>query len=99
MPTFSSDVVAAVLRHMNDDHTDDSLLISRAFGSVDAGSATMTNLDEHGATFTYLLDAEQHTVVVPWTTTIAERAEIRREVVVMYERACAALGLEPRAHA
>lgn len=28
--TFSEDVVAAVLRHMNDDHADDSLVIVHA---------------------------------------------------------------------
>lgn len=83
---------------MNDDHTDDSLLISRAFGSLDAESATMTDLDEHGGTFTYSAAGEDHTVVVPWSGTISERAEIRREVVVMYERACAVLGVAPRAH-
>ena len=99
MPTFSPDIVAAVLRHMNDDHTGDSLLISRAFGSLDADSATMTDLDENGGTFTYSVGDEDHTVVVPWTTPISERPEIRREVVVMYERACAVLGVEPRPHA
>jgi len=99
VPTFSPDVVAAVLRHMNDDHTGDSLLISRAFGSLDADSATMTDLDENGGTFTYSVGDEDHTVVVPWTTPISERPEIRREVVVMYERACAVLGVEPRPHA
>ena len=98
MPTFSPDIVAAVLRHMNDDHTGDSLLISKAFGSLDAESATMTDLDENGGTFTYSVGTEDHTVVVPWTGTISQRPEIRREVVVMYERACAVLGIEPRGH-
>lgn len=96
---FSPDVVAAVLRHMNDDHLDDSLLISQAFGSRDAESASMTDLDENGGTFVYSVAGEDHTVVVPWSAPIAERPEIRREVVVMYERACAVLGIEPRAHA
>ena len=98
VPTFSPDIVAAVLRHMNDDHTGDSLLISKAFGSLDAESATMTDLDENGGTFTYSVGTEDHTVVVPWTGTISQRSEIRREVVVMYERACAVLGIEPRGH-
>ena len=98
MPTFSADIVTAVLRHMNNEHMDDALLISQAFGSADADSATMTDLDENGGTFMYSVGAAEHTVVVPWTAPISERAEIRREVVVMYERACAALGVEPRAH-
>jgi hypothetical protein len=98
VPPFSSDIVTAVLRHMNNDHTSDSLLISRAFGSPSAESATMTDLDENGGTFTYSIGAEQHTVTVPWSAPISERPQIRREVVVMYERACAVLGVEPRAH-
>ena len=99
MPTFSPDVVAAVLHHMNDDHVDDSLLIARAFGSSDADTATMTGLDENGGTFSYTAGGEQHAVTVPWTAPISERPEIRREVVVLYERACAVLGIEPRPHA
>src|SRR5690606_38892887 len=31
---FDSDVVAAILRHMNGDHSDDNLLIARAFGAA-----------------------------------------------------------------
>ena len=99
MPTFSPDVVAAVLHHMNDDHVDDSLLIARAFGSSDADTAAMTGLDENGGTFVYTAGGADHTVTVPWTAPISERPEIRREVVVLYERACAVLGIEPRPHA
>ena len=99
MPAFSPDVVTAVLAHMNGDHLDDSLLIARAFATVDAEAASMTDLDENGATFSYSVGGEKRSVTVPWTAPIAERPEIRREVVVLYERACAKLGLEPRAHA
>ena len=84
---------------MNDDHVDDSLLIARAFGSTDADTASMTDLDENGGTFIYTVGTEDHTVTVPWTAPISERPEIRREVVVLYERACAVLGVEPRPHA
>lgn len=59
----------------------------------------MVDLDENGGTFEYTLDGETAEVTVPWTAPISERAEIRREVVVMYDRACAVLGIEPRAHA
>lgn len=98
MPTFSPEIVAAVLHHMNDDHVDDSLLIARAFGSRDAVTASMTGLDENGGTFVYSVGDEDHALTVPWTAPISERPEIRREVVVLYERACAVLGIEPRAH-
>jgi hypothetical protein len=37
-------------------------------------------------------------VRVPWSGTITERSEIRREIVVLYDRACAKLGVTPRPH-
>ena len=98
MPTFSPEVVTAVLAHMNGDHQGDNLLIARAFGSPDAESATMTTLDENGGSFAYVANGGQHEVTVPWTAPISERAEIRREVVVLYDRACGILGVEPRPH-
>jgi len=98
VPTFPPETIAAVLHHMNDDHNDDSLLIARAFGAPDATVATMTSLDETGGTWLVTAGDEQSELTVPWSTTISERAEIRREIVVLYDAACAALGLEPRPH-
>ncbi len=98
MPTFSDDIVAAVLHHMNDDHPDDNLLIARAFGDKDAWAATMISLDGDGGTWSYLIGDGEREVTVPWSGPITERPEIRREVVVLYDKACAKLGLEPRAH-
>jgi hypothetical protein len=98
VPTFPDDIVAAVLHHMNDDHPDDCLLIARAFGHPDATASTMSTLDGHGGTWVYTVNDEQRDVVVPWTAEISERAEIRREIVVLYDRACERLGLEPRPH-
>lgn len=83
---------------MNDDHVEDSLLIARAFGSPDADTASMTDLDENGGTFEYTIGSAQHTVTVPWSKQLTERPEIRREVVMMYRRACTVLGIEPRSH-
>ncbi len=98
MPIFSDDVVAAVLHHMNDDHTDDSLLIVRAFANPNATTATMTTLDHLGGTWVYEVDGEQLEATVPWSKEISERPEIRREVVVLYNAACERLGIEPRPH-
>lgn len=94
MPTFSPDVVDAVLAHMNSDHNDDNLLIVRAFGHPDATTATMTTLDHLGGTWQH----EAGLVTVPWSAEISERAEIRREIVTLYDTACARLGVEPRPH-
>ncbi len=98
MTTFSAEIVAAVLHHMNDDHPDDNLLIARAFGSPDAWAATMIGLDGAGGTWSYLIGGDEAEVTVPWSVPITERPEIRREVVVLYDAACAKLGLEPRPH-
>lgn len=98
MPTFPAETVTAVLAHMNDDHRDDNLLIARAFGSADATAATMTSLDHVGGTWVYDAAGRSHDLTVPWTAEISERAEIRREIVVLYDAACARLGITPRPH-
>ncbi len=99
MPTFSPDIVAAVLSHMNGDHSDDNLLIARAFGNPDATSATMIGLDGDGGEWTYTVGGHSEQLTVPWPSgRITERPEIRREVVVLYDRACEKLGVTPRPH-
>ena len=83
---------------MNSDHNDDNLLIARAFGDPDAAAATMTTLDENGGSWVYTTPAGDAELTVPWSTTIAERPEIRREIVVLYDSACEKLGITPRPH-
>lgn len=96
--TFDQKIVDAVLHHMNADHNDDSLLIARAFGAPDAERSVMTTLDGDGGTWLVTEAGHERQLQVPWSRPITERPEIRREVVVLYDRACAALGLEPRPH-
>ncbi|MEO7348675.1 MAG: DUF2470 domain-containing protein [Terrimesophilobacter sp.] len=98
MTTFDADIVAAVIRHMNEDHPDDNLLVVRAFGDIDADSAVMTGLDGSAGVWSYTSGSDTHEVAVAWSQQISERAEIRREVVVLYEAACAKLGIVPRSH-
>lgn len=83
---------------MNDDHPEDNLLIARAFGDSDASSATMISLDEAAGQWTYTVGGTSASLTVPWSTTISERPEIRREIVVLYDRACEKLGITPRPH-
>lgn len=88
---------------MNDDHTDDNLLIVRAFGgdaAARAVSATMIGLDHDGGTWRFArADGEETDVAIAWPSgPISARPEIRREVVVLYRDACARLGLPPREH-
>jgi len=100
--TFDASVRTAVLAHMNDDHGDDNLLIARAFGSADgAVDATMTGFDGDGGDWTArLADGTESAFRVPWPGgAISERPEVRREIVALYDAACARLGIEPRPHA
>jgi hypothetical protein len=83
---------------MNSDHNDDNLLIARAFGDPDATAATMTTLDDTGGSWVYTTPAGESRLTVPWSTPIAERPEIRREIVVLYDAACEKLGIAPRPH-
>jgi putative heme iron utilization protein len=95
--SFPPDVVAAVLRHMNEDHAEDGLLICRAFGDVpSATSATITGVDGNGMDFTVVADGGERRVRIPWGAPISTRAEIRVGVVRLYREACAVLGVEPR---
>lgn len=96
---FSPEVVAAVCAHMNDDHTEDSLRIVRAFGLPAATAAAMSGLDTEAGYFAAVTPdgTVEHRVAWP-AGTIAERAEIRREVVALYETACARLGVENTSH-
>lgn len=89
----------AILRHMNEDHPDDCVVIVRGLGGRrDVTSAVMTRVSDTAATFTATVpDGPTVAVVLPWSAPITARPQVRAEVVDMYERACAALGLPPRA--
>lgn len=90
---FDPDVVAAVARHMNDDHAADSLAICRTLGGQPAAEqATMTGLDAHGVDFTAVVDGRDVAVRVPFSTPVADRGQVRAEVVRMAMEAHAALG-------
>lgn len=102
MPHIFDDAVAsAVLHHMNDDHADDNLLIARAFSDDVAGitDAVMTGFDGEGGVWQITRDGASTELRVAWPGgPITERAEVRREIVALYDVACARLGVEPRPH-
>lgn len=84
---FPDDVVQAVLRHMNDDHRDDSLVIVRANGAPAATQATMTDLDTAAGTWRVVEPDGERDLVVAWLGPVVERADLRREVVALYTAA------------
>lgn len=94
--TFSDDVVTAVLHHMNDDHTDDSLVIVRGFAEPQATAATMTGLDTEAGEWSAEVAGEEVPVRIAWLGPVADRADIRREVVALYDAGLERLGLPPR---
>lgn len=97
MQSFPPEVVDAVLRHMNSDHTDDNLVIVRANGAPDAAEATMTGLDAAGGVWTVSpASGAGSELRIPWTIPVAERADLRKAVVLLYRSACRSLGIEPR---
>ncbi len=99
---FDDTVLAGVLGHMNGDHSDDNLLIARAFSTQPGITASvMTGFDGDGGRWrAEVEDGEPVEVVVPWPGgPISERAAVRREVVALYDEACRRLGVEPRPHA
>ncbi|MFV2021333.1 DUF2470 domain-containing protein [Micromonospora sp. LOL_023] len=94
---FTAEVVAQVAHHMNDDHAADSLLICRSLGGVpQASAARMTGLDADGIEFAATVDEVEVPLRVPFAYRLTERAQVRREVVRMYQQACAELGVTPR---
>lgn len=99
--TFDEDSLRGVLKHMNADHTDDNLLIARAFGHDDATAATMTGFDGDGGDWSVeAADGGTSHLRVPWPGgPISARHEVRREIVALYDAACARLGVEARPHA
>ncbi|UDY34004.1 DUF2470 domain-containing protein [Dermatobacter hominis] len=94
--SFPPEVVDAVLSHMNGDHTDDSLVIVRAFAEPGATAARMTGLDADGGEWAATVDGSTVAVRVPWTEPAVERADLRREVVRLYDAGLERLGLPPR---
>lgn len=99
---FDDAVINAILLHMNGDHPDDNLLIARAFAAASAlpiTQAVMTDLDGDGGTWQITRAGIPEEVRVPWPGgSISERPEVRREIVALYDAACAKLGVTPRPH-
>jgi len=99
---FDDAALTGVLRHMNGDHADDNLLIVRAFApESDIIAATMIFFDGDGGDWrAQPLTGEVFVVRVAWPGgPITERAEVRREIVSLYDESCRRLGIPPRPHA
>lgn len=99
--SFEPEALAGVLGHMNNDHVDDNLLIARAFAPLaDVIRSEMTTFDGDGGQWhVTTADGAEDVIRIPWPAgPITERREVRREIVALYDAACARLGITPRPH-
>ena len=88
---FPPDVVAAVCRHMDDDHRDDALLICRTLGGQPAAtSASTVDVDTEAVHFSAQVDGAAVPVRVPFAGPVTERSQLRHAVVELHRRAVAA---------
>ncbi len=93
---FTEDVVRQIMRHMNGHHTEDSLIICRAYGGQpEATAAVMSGMDADGIDFRVTVNDGDVAARVPWSQRLTSRAQVREEVTRMYHDARAELGLPP----
>jgi hypothetical protein len=94
---FAPDDTAAVMRHMNHEHTADALLIAQGLGGVtDGTAAVVSDLDKLGLVLDVEVDGGRREVRVPWSTRLEVRPQLRPEIAQLYRDACAALGVPAR---
>ncbi|MFC4337330.1 DUF2470 domain-containing protein [Salininema proteolyticum] len=90
---FTDDVIAAVCRHMNADHPEDTLVMVRGLGGrPEATAARMTGFDGDGGDYLAEVGGSEVPVRIPWERPLTERAEVRPEVVRIYRESLAKLG-------
>lgn len=96
--TFPPDAVAAICRHMDEDHPQDALLIVRTLGGVpDATAVRTTGVDGAGLR----LEARrpggrQREVTVAFAEPVTERPQVRAAVVALHQRAAELAAGRPR---
>jgi len=85
MTWLDDGVVAAVRRHMDDDHAAETLVMARS-REPEAVGASVETLDVRTLTIRAAMpDGSQRLVVLNWPAELTERADIRHQVVVLYE--------------
>jgi hypothetical protein len=93
--TFDDDTLTGVLGHMNDDHSDDNLLIARAFApEVDVVASEMVTFDGAAGQWHVTRRRRRGRHPRPLARRADQRArDVRREIVALYDEACARLGI------
>ncbi|RIQ13718.1 DUF2470 domain-containing protein [Jiangella rhizosphaerae] len=77
---------------MNEDHTEDSLMIVRTLGDTpEATAAELFHVDATGVDFKVTVGDDERAVRVPFSRPLTERGDIRQELTRMSAEAAAAL--------
>jgi putative heme iron utilization protein len=85
---FTPDAVAAIVRHMNADHAEDTLAICRAFGGpAGATSARLADLGPDGLDLVAVVDGHDQPVHVEWLEPPTDRPGVRHQIVRLFEAA------------
>ncbi|GAA0607116.1 DUF2470 domain-containing protein [Kribbella sandramycini] len=89
---FTPEIIAAVLKHMNAEHSAHSLEIVQVLGNrPDATAAELTALDQTAAIFTAQLTTGTPVQIrIPWSEPITDRPQFRTEFARMHHEAEAA---------
>ncbi|GGI07742.1 DUF2470 domain-containing protein [Egicoccus halophilus] len=83
--------VQAIVGHLNADHAEDTLLLCRTLGGVErATAARATGVDVDGLDVRATTPSGEVRVRLPFAARVTERAQVRTEVVALYDRAVTA---------
>jgi hypothetical protein len=82
-PDPLADAAPAILQHMNADHVDALLLLTRVFGGVDADEAVMTSVDRLGFHVRLKRGSRVQGARIPFTREVKSPAETRAVLVEM----------------
>lgn len=89
---FPDHVVAAVVRHMNEDHAADTAVIVRAFSALpQVDAAEVTGVDATGLACAAQVGDTVHDIRVPFAAPVTERLGLREEITRLYHDARAML--------
>lgn len=81
---FPPEVVAAICRHMNEDHQLDCLALARGPGRRPrATAATMVGVDRVGFDLLARVDGRDEPVRIEWGRELRERSEVREALAGM----------------
>ena len=87
MSWLTDDIVAAVCRHMNDDHAAETLSMAQAVDPA-VVSAEVSGLDISALVITaHRADGSRVDIPLPWARELQDRADIRNQIVEMYQAA------------